>query len=141
MVSNPYGAFQRLDSGQGVIGHFLSKALKGDQVQIYGDGQIVRDYLYVDDLAEAFERALVYQGDEVIMNISSGVGTSLVQLLDAIEAVTDCRIKRQYLPTRDFDVSVNILSNDRAKAELGWAPKTDLRRGLHLTARALRNRG
>lgn len=132
-ISNPYGNGQRMDTAQGVIAAFLHRAVAGMPVEIWGDGSVVRDYLHVTDVAVAFARALRYTGSRQIFNIGSGLGISLNDLLESIEAVTERKIERRYLPSRSFDVSVNILDNTLARQELCWSPRVSLIDGLKLT--------
>lgn len=138
-VANPYGERQRIETAQGVLGVFLSKALRGQPIEIWGDGSITRDYLYVGDVADAFVKALNYGGDNNIFNISSGYGTSLNQLINFVEQALSIQINRQYYPCRPFDVSVSILNNGLARAELGWVPKVSLIDGIARTAVWLKN--
>lgn len=133
-VSNPFGERQRIETGQGVVSVFMSRALQGLPVEIWGDGSVVRDYIYVDDVADAFIKVLEYSGKASIFNISSGSGMSLNQLLEKIETALGSSIERIYLPGRPYDVPVNILGNQLALQELSWSPKTNLEEGLFRTA-------
>ena len=108
-------------------------------IEIWGDGSVTRDYIYVDDVAEMFARAVNYRGDKRIFNVSQGLGTSLNELIAIIEDVLHCSVQRRYLPARDFDVSVSVLSNDLARQELGWVPKTPLRDGIQITSEWIRS--
>ena len=121
-VSNPYGERQRIETAQGAVGVFLHHALKGIPIEIWGDGSVTRDYIHVSDVAEAFSKALQYTGEQRLFNVSSGVGTSLNELIGRIENVLGRSIERQYLPGRPFDVPVNVLCNDLARSELNWTP-------------------
>lgn len=134
-VSNPYGERQRLETAQGAVGVFLGQALKGLPIQIWGDGTIIRDYVYVGDVADAFARAGEYTGTKNIFNISSGVGTSLNDLIDMLENIIGNTVERRYLPGRTFDVPVSVLSNGLAREELKWAPSTPLAEGIVRTAK------
>lgn len=132
-VANPYGERQRIETAQGAVGVFLQLALRGQPIEIWGDGGVTRDFLYVGDVADAFARALTYEGDERVFNISSGVGTSLNDLLDVIERVLGRPVQRVYKQARAFDVPVSILSNDLARSEFGWVPLMNLSDGVALT--------
>lgn len=132
-VTNPYGPRQRVETAQGAIGVFLNKALRNEEIEIWGDGLVVRDYIFVSDVADAFSQALNYDGDHSIFNISSNFGVSLNDLLKTIEAQIGCHLDVQYKPSRSFDIQTSILDNNLAKSELGWSPKTPFEAGLQKT--------
>lgn len=132
-VTNPYGERQRVETAQGAVGVFLDRVLKDQPLEIWGDGSVTRDYIYVGDVAEAFSRAIEYDGPASVFNISSGNGTSLNQLIDQIEKVVDRPVQRQYLSGRAFDVPISVLDNSLAQRELGWVPAVDLLSGLGRT--------
>jgi UDP-glucose 4-epimerase len=133
-VSNPFGERQRVETAQGAVAAFLRCAILGQPIEIWGDGSVTRDYLYVGDVAEAFARAVAYSGDKSVFNIGSGIGTSVNELVSLIEEVLGRSIDRSYLPGRPFDVPVSILSNSLAREELEWRPKVSLREGIARTA-------
>ncbi|SFA70495.1 UDP-glucose 4-epimerase [Pseudomonas sp. NFIX10] len=133
-VTNPYGERQRVETAQGAVGVFLSRALKNESIQIWGDGSVTRDYVYVSDVAEAFALALKYDGPHSVFNISSGSGVSINELIERIETVVGDTIDKQYLPGRPYDVPVSVLDNGLAARELKWAPKVRLEEGLMLTS-------
>ncbi len=133
-VANPFGPRQRVETAQGAVAAFLHRAIRGQPIEIWGDGSVTRDYIYVGDVADAFASTLGYKGSKSIFNISSGSGTSLNQLILKIEKVLDCSVARRNLPGRDFDVPVSILDNSLARTELGWRPRTTFEEGLALTA-------
>jgi UDP-glucose 4-epimerase len=132
-VTNPYGERQRVETAQGAVGVFLSRALKNESVQIWGDGSVTRDYVYVSDVAEAFALSLKYDGPHSVFNISSGTGVSINELIERIETVVGGTIDKQYLPGRPYDVPVSVLDNGLAARELKWTPKVRLDEGLTLT--------
>ena len=133
-VSNAYGERQRVETAQGAVSVFLHRALRGMPIEIWGDGSATRDYIFVSDVADAFSRALQYEGDANILNISSGSGVSLNDLVGMLEEAIGRRIERHYRTGRPFDVPVSILSNQLARRELGWEPKVHLAEGIMLTA-------
>lgn len=133
-VANPYGERQRIETAQGAVAVFLHRALQGKPVEIWGDGGVIRDYIHVDDVAEAFTRAVAYMGPYKVFNVGSGVGTSLNELCELLEAAIGSKIERRHLPGRPFDVPVNVLDNGLARRELGWTPVVSLREGLVRTA-------
>jgi UDP-glucose 4-epimerase len=132
-VSNPYGEGQRVDTGQGAIAAFIHRALADLPIDIWGDGSVVRDYLHVSDVAEAFACALAYRGDQRVFNIGSGAGVSLSELVGEIEKILDRPVRVHYSPGRRFDVPVNVLDNTLARQEFGWQPGVLLADGLRRT--------
>ncbi|MDH1381236.1 NAD-dependent epimerase/dehydratase family protein [Comamonas aquatica] len=134
-VTNPYGERQRVETAQGAVGVFLSRALQGQSLDIWGDGSVTRDYIYVSDVAEAFARAVAYEGPKSVFNVSSGIGTSLNTLIENLETVLGRPIERRYLEKRPFDVPVSVLDNSLARQELGWQPTVGLLDGIRRTAR------
>ena len=134
-VANPYGERQRIETAQGAVNVFIDHALKGIPIDIWGDGSVTRDYLHVSDVAVAFVLALKYSGAKRCFNISSGVGTSLNELIDMLEDVLGKPIERNYLPGRPFDVPVSVLSNDLAREELKWVKKISMQDGITRTAK------
>jgi len=133
-VANPYGERQRVATAQGAVGVFLHRALRNEPIEVWGDGSVVRDYIYVADVAEAFAKALAYEGDQSVFNISSGQGVSLNELLAQLEGLLGRPVERRYLAGRSIDVPANVLDNSLARRELGWSPQVDLARGLARTA-------
>ena len=137
-VANPYGRRQRVDSAQGAVSVFLGRALSGLPIEIWGDGEVVRDYIYIDDVTDAFARSIYYEGNDGVFNVSTGVGTSLNQLLDLIDDALKRQVERIYRPGRPFDASANILDNSLAKRALNWAPTVNVRDGVSRTLSYLR---
>ena len=139
-VANPYGERQRVETAQGAVGVFIDRALRGLPIEIWGDGSVTRDYLYISDVAEAFALAVEYKGEKSVFNISSGVGTNLNELIDMIEHVLGCEIVRRYLPCRPFDVPISVLDNSLARRELGWALLVGFEEGIVKTLELMKGR-
>lgn len=129
-LANPFGEGQRTHASQGAVAVFLGKVLRNESIEIWGDGSVVRDYIHVDDVIQALLASLEPSQDEHVFNIGSGQGHSLNDVLDAIEKITGRTTNRQYLPARGFDVPVSVLSIERAKRVLGWAPAVSFEQGL-----------
>ncbi len=129
-LANPYGKYQSLRGGQGVVTAFLSYALRGRPLEIWGDGTVVRDYLHIDDVSQAVLKAMVYDGPERIFNIGSGRGVSLNELIEMIRQLVDRPVNCCYLAGRACDVPVNILDIRRAASHLGWSPRISLYEGM-----------
>lgn len=130
--SNVYGPGQAARSGFGVIPAAFDCILKGAPLPVWGDGQAVRDYLYVHDLVELCLVALegsVTAGLHVL-NASSGTGVCLNELFDLIERVTRSKLQRKYSPERRVDVRRIVLDNSASREMLGWLPMVSLEEGL-----------
>jgi UDP-glucose 4-epimerase len=132
-VANPYGERQRTETAQGVVAAFVRRALSNESIEIWGDGSVTRDYIHVSDVARAFALALRYDGEKTTFNISTGVGTTLNDLIVVMESLLRRPLDRKYLLGRKFDVPVSVLDNSLAKVELGWAPEVNLEDGLQRT--------
>lgn len=128
-VSNPYGPYQYATKKQGVIGGFVGLACKSEPVSLWGDGSIIRDYLYIDDLCEAIVKAIEYSGDHRVFNIASGIGHSLNEVLDLIRA-TGLEVKVESKSCENVGVKTSVLDITMANAELGWSPKTVIGDGI-----------
>ncbi len=138
-VANPFGKRQRIETAQGAVGVFLNRAINHESIEIWGDGEVTRDYIYIDDVAEAFSCAVNYSGKSVIFNISSGLGTSLNELISLMEEVLGHSIEKRYLDARNCDVPISVLSSVLAQQELGWSPNTSLLGGINATVEWIKN--
>lgn len=133
-LANPFGERQRIHASQGAIAVFLAKALCNEAIQIWGDGSVIRDYIYISDVISSLLLAVSYNGQETVFNIGSGIGISLNQALDSIENVINRPVKRVYEEGRTFDTPINVLAIDRAIHELNWRPETPFMEGLQRMA-------
>jgi UDP-glucose 4-epimerase len=132
-ISNPYGPYQDPAGQQGAISVFLNRLYSGQTISIWGDGEVVRDYLYVSDLVDALVLAAAGQTRDKVLNVGSGRGVSLNELVGIISGVVGERPTVEYLPARPLDVPVSVLGIRRAREELGWAPETELEEGISRT--------
>lgn len=137
-LANPFGERQRIAAEQGAVAVFLDRALRNEEIEIWGDGSVVRDYFHVSDAVSAMIAALTYKGASGVFNIGSGVGQSLNGILDAIEALLGTTVRRAYAPARAFDVPVSVLDIFKAGTLLNWKPKMSFAEGLARTADWLR---
>lgn len=136
-IANPYGMNQQLDRGQGVIPVFLNKMLRGEPLEVWGDGSVVRDYVYIEDIIDAAVGLVNHQGSHRVFNIGSGLGTSLIDLISLMGQRLNCSPEVHFKPARPLDVPVNILDIERAKHKLGWEPRTSLVDGIDLLIRRI----
>ena len=129
-LANPYGERQRVNSSQGVVPVFLNRAIHGLPLEVWGDGTIVRDFLYISDVVDAIIKSCTYSGDDIVFNIGSGIGTSLIQLINIIEDTIRQKVTVTFKNARDFDVPTNILSIEKAHKTLGWVPQVSPPAGI-----------
>jgi len=130
--SNVYGEGQPPDRGQGVIATWLHRILSNEPITIFGDGSSVRDYVYVGDLASLIVSIAGRRGGPQVMNVGSGEGTSLNELLRQIEVVAGKPVPAEYLPARDVDIPRIVLDITRVKRFAGFRPSS-LETGLERT--------
>ncbi len=135
-ISNPYGEQQNPDAKQGAVTVFLGNAKRGNPITIWGDGEVVRDYIYIGDAVQALVKSAEYQpsaSQHRVFNIGAGRGYSLNQLIEAMRDVLEKEIDVRYTPGRVEDVPSNVLDITRATNELGWKPEIGLEEGLART--------
>lgn len=129
-VANPYGPGQRTDRGLGFVSVVLDRALRGEEIAIWGDGEVTRDYLFIDDLGRAIAAAAGTRTARDVINIGSGRGISLNRVCAMVEEMIGQAVARSYHPPRIVDVPRSTLAIDRAWTELSWRPEIDLREGI-----------
>lgn len=135
--SNVYGPRQDPYGEAGVVAIFVERMLKDEPVLIYGDGEYVRDYVYVKDVVEANLLAME-RGDNEVFNIGTGRGTTVNELFRMLKELTGYRRDPVYAPPRKGDVRKSVLDCRKAKEILGWEPKVSLEEGLAMTVEYFR---
>ena len=140
--SVPYGPRQNPFHHQGVVAVFIYNALKKEQVTIFGDGKVVRDYFYIEDLTRALmaSKDVAFDPLQVIFNLGGMQPYSLNDLVRKIESVLDIKMSVKYEPARKFDVPYILLDTRLAQSCLNWKPAISLEEGIQRTADWLRNR-
>jgi len=127
--ANVYGPRQNPYGEAGVVAIFTEKMIKNEPVTINGDGKYIRDYVYVEDVANANMLAMD-NGKESIYNISTGKGTDVVELFQLAERINHYNLEAQYGPERPGDLRKSILDATKAEEELNWKPHFSLDQGL-----------
>lgn len=140
-LANPYGEGQRAQASQGAVAVFLHKALRDEPIEIWGDGTVTRDYLYIGDVVSAMLGALACKGPERVFNIGSGNGLSLNELVERIGGLLGRPVRHVHRPGRQFDVPVNVLDIGRAGRHLDWWPRVPFDEGLRRTLEWIRKQG
>lgn len=138
-VANPFGPYQIAHRNQGAIAAFMHKVINNQSVEVWGNGSIVRDYIYIDDVINAIIQAATYTGASNIFNIGSGEGKNLIEIIDSLEKATKKKVSTIFKPGRAVDVPINILDIELAKKELDWHPQCSLENGLKKTFEWMQN--
>lgn len=132
--SNAYGPGQGLRSGFGLVRTLLEHARTGSELELWGDGTHVRDYIYIDDVIEATCRLIAQPELSGTYNLGSGVGHSILQVRDLVESVCGCKIRTVSRSARGADVREVVLDCSRLREAFGLAPaRTDLAAGIRRT--------
>lgn len=131
-VSNPYGPRQGHGGVQGVIGTYLWRIARGQPIEIWGDGSVVRDFVYVRDVAELCADALESDRSGVF-NAGFGSGASILDIVRLISDAVGHEVVPVFKEGRKFDVPRAVLDITRAMQQFGWAPKISLRDGIGVT--------
>jgi len=129
---NVYGPRQDPLGEAGVIAIFCGKMLKGEVPTIFGDGQQLRDYVYVKDVAQANLLALE-KGDGQTYNIGTGKGVSVNELFKHLKELMKFEKDAVYAPPRQGELFRSVLSSKKIKKDFGWKPKVGIKQGLKLT--------
>lgn len=131
--SNAYGSGQDLRRSFGFVRTVLEHARNGSPLEIWGDSEAVRDFVYVEDVAEAIAMAIDNPADNGTYNVGSGQGYTLNEVLALAKRVTGMDINTQHKPARENDVRGVVLDVSRIRTALGWQPRINLEEGLRRT--------
>jgi dTDP-glucose 4,6-dehydratase len=130
-IFNTYGPRMRLDDGR-ALPTFMSQALRGEDVTVYGDGSQTRSFCYVDDLVEGIYRLLLSDYHKPV-NIGNPAEITLKEFAEEVLALTGSKSKIIYEPLPQDDPKQRQPDITKAKALLGWEPKVDRQEGLRRT--------
>lgn len=119
---NVYGEHQPLSRGQGAVGVFIDRISRGETIELFGDGETVRDYVYVGDLVEAIAQLLACRNGSALLNIGSGTGTSVNELVRLVEEALGRSAVVTHAAARPFDVRRVILDLTRLRTLIGYDP-------------------
>jgi UDP-glucose 4-epimerase len=137
--SNPFGERQNPFVTQGAIAVFLKKIILNETIEIWGDGSVIRDYIYIKDAVNVMVKSLSVTSENKLFNLSLNKGYTLNEILKYIEHITSIKPKIKYTQPRNIDVPVNILDNTLIKKTFGWKPVTDIEEGISKTFNYLKN--
>jgi UDP-glucose 4-epimerase len=139
-LANIYGPRQDPHGEAGVVAIFADRLLRGEPVTIFGDGEQTRDFLFVDDVVDAFVRAAT-RGGGLVLNVGTGREISVNELARVMAEVAGSTIPPVYAPARPGELQRNALDPERASIHLGWSPWTELSRGVEAVLGHIRGRG
>ncbi|HEY5164934.1 MAG TPA: NAD-dependent epimerase/dehydratase family protein [Acidimicrobiia bacterium] len=131
-LANVYGPRQDPHGEAGVVAIFAGRLLTGERPTIFGDGQQTRDFVFVDDVADAFVRATEKAGG-LTVNIGTGSETSVQQLYDLMARTVGFEEPARYAPPRAGELRRSALDPGRAAIHLAWKPWTTLDEGVQRT--------
>jgi len=132
-ISNPYGPGQNPQGKQGLIANVISRLLMNKPITVFGEGKTVRDYIYIDDVAQAFLFALQANIKNEIFNIGSGIGFSINEVINLISDLLNKKLKVLRDKDRITDVDANILDIRKFCSRTNWKPETTFEKGLRYT--------
>lgn len=131
-VSNPYGLGQQSDKGIGTVTIFGERILKGEPIIIWGDGSIVRDYIYIEDLIHIIIKFIEFEGasDYRVYNVGTGIGTSLNEFIEELEIQIGKKAAVTYESGRAIDVGRSVLNMEKTFGALGNVIQYPLKEGI-----------
>jgi UDP-glucose 4-epimerase len=140
--SNVYGNFQNLLKPQGIIGYAFDAVINNRTLELFGDGQITRDFIHVFDLAHAIECCILnnYIGAQTEKyNVGSQIGYTVKEIINLVQEVTNTRINTVPMPLRQFDCLYNVLDITKIKKKFGWKAKININDGLALVWKEMKS--
>ena len=138
-LANVYGPRQDPHGEAGVVAIFAGKFLAKERATVYGDGSQTRDFVYVDDVVDAFAKGADAAGG-LTCNIGTGVETSVQSLYDTMARIAGFPEPPKYAPPRAGELARSALDPGRAATHLGWTPQVDMETGLGRTLAWFRDR-
>lgn len=134
-ISNPYGPRQHAHRKQGVIPIFLQQIAEGRPITVLGDGSMVRDYVYVEDVAAMVAGVVGRNPAQAVYNVGSGTGTTIAELLELARSITGRELDVLHEPQPVTFVNRSVLDVSRFVTEFGVRPVVSLRSGMEATWR------
>ncbi len=127
-LANVYGPRQDPHGEAGVVAIFAGRLLGGEPCTVFGDGEQTRDFVFVDDVVDAFVRGAA-RGGGLVINVGTGVEVSVNRLYDTMAAAAGVAEPATYAPARPGELARSALDPGRAAIQLGWRPWTGLADG------------
>lgn len=111
-ISNPYGPGQDYHKGVGFVDAIIKRSLKKEPIEVWGDGTVVRDYIYIDDLCKMLYSMIYYMGEIEVFNLSSNTGKTQNEIIEELKNL-EPELKVIYKPGRNVDAKKIVLDNER----------------------------
>lgn len=139
-LANPYGPYQRPNGVLGAVTTFTYKALKGDKITVYGDGSVIRDFIYIEDAVRGIINIVNGVNKHRTFNLGCGYGTSINELLYTVKVALGCKLNVTYEQGRSVDVPVNYLDIRRYEKYYGELNLITLESGIKKTAEFMKEK-
>ena len=133
-LANPYGPLQNPVGGQGVIAALIYKAIKGQEVEIWGDGENIRDYIFASDAVSAIVHIAQFGAAGEIYNVGSQSGLSINRLVELISRNLSLKVDVRRIPARRSDVRSNVLEISKLRQLTGSVETVGIDDGIIRTA-------
>ena len=130
-IFNTYGPRMRLNDGR-ALPTFITQALSGEKLTMFGDGSQTRSFTYIDDTVDGIYKLMTSKYSEPF-NIGNPEEISIIDFMARIAEATNCSIEIEKMPLPEDDPKVRRPDISKAKELLGWEPKVSLREGLKKT--------
>lgn len=137
-LANPYGPYQKPNGVLGVVTTFTYKVLMEEPIIVYGDGSVVRDFIYIDDAVRGIINIANGDSEQKTFNLGCGQGGSIKEVINAIQNVLNVKINVKYIPARKVDVPVNVLDVTLYEETYGKLNPISLAEGVKKTAEFMR---
>jgi UDP-glucose 4-epimerase len=133
-VANPFGPYQQIGRKQGFVNIAIQKIVLNESIEVWGDGNAIRDYVYAQDVGESVLKAINYDGESNIFNVGTGIGRSINEVLEDLKLLVDDLPEVCYLNTKFKAVTErNVLDIQKAGRILDWTPKVNWNEALEKT--------
>jgi UDP-glucose 4-epimerase len=140
-VSNPYGVRQNIAGSQGVIPIFLNLIQHGQPLKVFGDGSMVRDYIYITDLVDMLVEIFDKPAKHQTYNLGAGSGQTIRELISVMKEVTGLKVEVENAPSRPTDVQQVVLDTSRYLEEFGKPKLIGIKEGIQRTWKYVEERG
>lgn len=140
--SNVYGKYQNLSKPQGIIGFAFKSIINNTSIDLYNEGKVTRDFIYVTDLAKAIHCCINSQYQKstaIVYNVGSQQGYTINEILDKISIIAEKSIDTIPKSSRSFDCNYNVLNIEKIKTNLHWNPTIGIDEGLDKVWKWIKN--